>query len=90
MAHQRHTTINISSATRLDQLTIEERNLFDLLCLVVDIKYRQRYGKPIEWDRGRGYNVATQRGKVLADQLPPVDNGLQGNSQREVPGNEPE
>jgi hypothetical protein len=52
---RRHHLTNKSNLA-LDELKTEERTLFDFLCLLVDIRYRQRYGNSIEWDAGRGYS----------------------------------
>jgi len=56
MTYQRHTTINVSSAAHLEELTTEERELFNFLCLLVDIQYRRRYGDTVEWSDGQGYS----------------------------------
>ena len=62
----------------VDALSTDAKTLFGFLALIVDIKYRERYGKPFEEQRGKGYSEDAQFNKVLADQLSPVDDGLLG------------
>jgi len=81
--------LHVRAVTKVTDLTTNELNLFNLLCLLVDIRYRQRYDVPIEYSGGRGYSKNVQFDKVLADQLPSVDDGLLGYNRREVSGNEP-
>lgn len=57
---------------KLNELSTDGLNLLNLLTLIVDIEYRNRYGKTLDWQHGKGYKVNTN--EVLADQLPPVDN----------------
>ncbi len=78
--------LTVSTATKIDSLNTDELTLFHFLRLLVDIQYRHRYGEAIEWSSGQGYSKYIQSDTVLADQLPSVDNGLLGNSQREVSG----
>ena len=40
-------------------LSTDGQALFSLLCLIVDIKYKNKYGKPLEWKDGRGYKMNT-------------------------------
>jgi hypothetical protein len=40
-------------------LSTEGQALFGLLCLIVDIKYKNKYGKSLEWKDGRGYAMNT-------------------------------
>ena len=40
-------------------LSSDGRALFGLLCLIVDIKYKNKYGKTFEWKDGRGYAMNT-------------------------------
>lgn len=44
----------------VNDLTMEQRTLFDLMVLVVDIKYRQRYGKTLETQHAKGYAAIEQ------------------------------
>ena len=67
----------------LDSLDTDTRVLFDFLKLVVDINYQQRYGG-IAAQSTKGYTSDVQFNKVLADQIPSVDNGLQGYASTEV------
>ncbi len=52
--------------------------LFGFLTLIVDIKYRNRYGDMFDEKTDSGYSEKVQFNKVLADQVSPVDNGLLG------------
>ncbi len=52
--------------------------LLGFLTLIVDIKYRNRYGAMIDGKTDSGYSEEVQFNKVLADQVSPVDNGLLG------------
>lgn len=63
----------------IDDLTIDQVNLLNLLVLVVDIKYRLKYGCQLQ---SMGNKNATK--KILPDQLPLVDCGLEDVSQRRV------
>lgn len=56
---------------KLNELSTDGLNLLNLLTLIVDIEYRYRYGKALDWQQGKGYKMNTN--EVLADQLPPVD-----------------
>jgi hypothetical protein len=80
--------LKLPRATKITDLSTEELSVFNFLCLIVDIRYRQRYGELIEYSSGRGYNKNVQSDKVLADQLPSVDDGLLGHNRREVSGSE--
>lgn len=62
----------------VDDLPTDAQTLFGFLALVVDIRYRNKYGKPFEAQRGKGYTKEVQSNKVLADQVSPVDEGLLG------------
>lgn len=54
----------------INSLSTNGINLLELLTLVVDIAYRNRYGTPVsEQDRNKAMTV----NGVLADQLSPVD-----------------
>lgn len=56
---------------KLNELSTDGLNLLNLLTLIVDIEYRNRYGKTLDWQNGKGYKV--NNNEVLADKLPPVD-----------------
>jgi hypothetical protein len=75
-----------SNARSIDDLPTDAQVLFGFLALIVDIKYRNKYGKPFEEQRGKGYSEQVQSNKVLADQVSPVDDGLLGINQRELFG----
>jgi hypothetical protein len=66
-----------SGIKHLDDLPTDAQVLISFLILIVDIQYRNKYGKVFEEQHGKGYSVTTIE-KVLADQLPPVDDGLLG------------
>jgi hypothetical protein len=72
------------SSKSLDSLSTEALTLFNFLVLVVDIRYRHRYGKSIEWQDGKGYSDGVSEKEVLADQIPSVDTGLLGFSRRRI------
>ncbi len=72
-----------SNKSKLQDLSIEERNLFELLKLIVDIGYRHRYGN-LDDDSSKEYNGDTQLEEVQTDQISPVDDGLSGYNQREL------
>ncbi len=73
------TLINQNSRVKsIDDSSIDAQLLYSFLKLIVDIKYRDKYGTAIEEQRGRGYSKNVQFNEVLADQVSPVDNGLLG------------
>lgn len=55
----------------LNELSTEGINLLNFLTLIVDIEYRNKYGKTLDYQDGKGYKM--NKSEVLADQLPPVD-----------------
>jgi len=65
-------------APGFDSLTTDELTLFNFLVLIVDIKYRNKYGKVLEDQHGTGYSKNIKDYNVLADQVSPVDDGLLG------------
>lgn len=62
----------------IDDMSTVAQTLFGLLVLIVDIKYRVKYGETFDDQRGRGYSKNEQFKEVLADQASPVNNGLLG------------
>lgn len=70
--------INKNNQTKVDDLSTDAQTLFELIVLIVDIKYRLKYGKTFDTQRGKGYSDDVQFNKVLADQISPVDDGLLG------------
>ena len=64
--------------TKINSLPTDMQVLFGFLTLIVDIKYRNRYGAMIDEKTDSGYSEEVQFNKVLADQVSPVDNGLLG------------
>jgi len=42
---------------KIQDLDSEQQNLFNFLKLVVDIKYRHKYGEKIEQNSGKGYST---------------------------------
>jgi hypothetical protein len=49
--------INRSRTKNVANLSTEAQTLFGLLTLIVDIKYRNRYGEVLTDQRGKGYSV---------------------------------
>ena len=49
--------INKNQNKKIDDFSTDAQVLFGLLTLIVDIKYRNRYGKPISDQKGRGYGL---------------------------------
>lgn len=45
----------------IDDLSTDALVLFELLVLLVNIRYRIKYDQPIEWTDGRGYSSARER-----------------------------
>lgn len=64
--------------TKINNLPTDMQVLFGFLTLIVDIRYRNRYGDMIDGNTDSGYIEEVQFNKVLADQVSPVDNGLLG------------
>lgn len=64
--------------TKVNGLPTDMQVLFGFLTLIVDIKYRNRYGDMFDGKNDSGYSEEVQFNKVLADQVSPVDNGLLG------------
>lgn len=69
-----HRLIADNQTDDIGMLSSEAAVLAELLQLIVDIKYRHRYSSD------------TPLNIVLADQVPPVDDGLLGHTRREVSG----
>lgn len=47
----------IENVAKVKDLDPEQQNLFNFLKLIVDIKYRHRYGHKFEQDNGKGYST---------------------------------
>lgn len=60
--------------------------LIEFLNLVVDIKYRHRYGTSVANSSEGNYSEITQSKDALTGQVTPVDDGLSGHSRRELFG----
>jgi len=43
---------------KISELSTEGQTLFNFLCLIVDIKYKHKYGKKFEHQDGKGYSLA--------------------------------
>ena len=69
----------IGAKGKLNDLSVEASTFFEFLALIVDIKYRHRYGKTFDDQHGRGYSKDVQT-EVLADQVSPVNDGLLGHN----------
>ncbi len=48
---------SIDYVRKINDLDPEQQNLFNFLKLIVDIKYRHKYGHKIEQDSGEGYST---------------------------------
>ncbi len=59
----------------INNFSTETQTLFRFLVLVVDIKYRIKYGHRLG-DGDTRYGNEEQHKKVVADQIPSVDTGL--------------
>ena len=70
----------LQNANHIDSLSTDAQTFFGFLTLIIDIKYRNRYGKTFDDQRGRGYIKDVQLNNVLADQVSPVNDGLLGHS----------
>lgn len=64
-----------NAVKNVDDLSTDAQTLFGLLTLIVDIKYRAKYGRQFGEDADKRYSEDTIQ-KVVADQITPVDNGL--------------
>lgn len=67
--------IALNDGTEIDELSTDAQTLFGFLTLIVDIKYRVRYGSSFGEQADKRYSENTMK-KVVADQLTPVDDGL--------------
>lgn len=59
----------------VDELETDAQTLFGLLTLIVDIKYRVKYGSSLGKRADKRYSDANVK-DVVADQITPVDDGL--------------
>lgn len=64
---------------QVNDLSTDQINLLNFLVLVVDIKYRFKYGCSLQ-----SMNEKNITNEVLPDQLPFVDDGLEGVSRRRI------
>lgn len=48
---------NIAQGSKVTELSAAQQNLFNFLKLIVDIKYRNKYGSKIEHREGKGYST---------------------------------
>lgn len=67
------------SSKPINELKTDEINLFNFLALIVDIKYRVKYGCSLQ-----NMNNKKITDEALPDHLPSVDNGLEGVGRRRV------
>lgn len=67
--------VAVNGGTEVDELSTDAQTLFGLLTLIVDIKYRVKYGSSFGEQADKRYSEDTMK-KVVADQITPVDNGL--------------
>ncbi len=68
---------------QIDTLSTDELVLFNFLALIVDIRYRAKYGRSLEWNDGKGYSKDMLDNSLPA-QLPSVDSRLEGTTQRRI------
>lgn len=66
---------SLDNCQLVDELSTDAQTLFGLLTLIVDIKYRVKYGSTFGEQVDKRYSEDTMK-KVVADQITPVDNGL--------------
>lgn len=67
--------IALNDGKDVDELSTDAQTLFGLLALIVDIKYRIKYGDSLGERANKRYSEITMK-KVVADQITPVDDGL--------------
>ena len=67
--------IAINRTKHVDSLSTDAQTLFGLLTLIVNIKYRVKYGSTLGEQADKRYSENTMK-KVVADQITPVDDGL--------------
>lgn len=67
--------IAASTTKDVDELCTDAQTLFGLLTLIVDIKYRIKYGHSLGNQADGQYSESIMK-KVVADQISPVDDGL--------------
>ncbi len=48
---------SLLEVSKISELSTEGQTLFDFLCLIVDIKYKHKYGKQFEHKDGKGYSL---------------------------------
>lgn len=59
----------------IDALSTEGQVFFELITLIVNIKYRNKYGNSLDIQHGRGYRL-DMSDIAVAGQITPADNGL--------------
>ncbi|HYF96464.1 MAG TPA: hypothetical protein VD947_00305 [Patescibacteria group bacterium] len=67
-----------SKVEKIDDLDTEASVLFGLLALIVDIEYRCKFQKSFDYNNRRYYIDEVKSNKVLADQIPSVEERLLG------------
>lgn len=82
MKHQ-HTLIDYSlefqTAKSVSELSTDALTLFGFLALIVDIRYRNRYGQQVVGNLKASYIEGMQTHSLLPDHTFPVDSALEGN-----------
>lgn len=66
-----------SAKSALD-LSTDALTLFNFITLIVDIRYRQRYGRHVAADNTRGYSKSMLTHSRLPEHTSSVDEGLEG------------
>ena len=59
--------ISKSSPGQVDDLSTDAQTLFGLLVLIVDIKYRNKYGRSIEHKDEIGYKMTISKGDEVSE-----------------------
>ena len=67
---------------KLDDLPVDMNAVYEFLSLLVNIKYREKYGESTSIQKGRGYAKDAQV-KVLADQFYSSEEGQHDDKSRE-------
>lgn len=73
--HRSLQTLIKNNDKSINDFTTDAQTFFRFLVLVVDIKYRKKYGHKLG-DGDTRYGSQEQHKKVVADQIPSVDIGL--------------
>lgn len=67
----------------INDLSTDEQVLFHFIALIIDIKYRHRYGASLEPRDGAGYSKY-MKDENLPAQIVSVESGLEGTTRRRL------